>query len=45
MRKIEYTNKATGEVTESHRRAVEWYSAGDDVAVLLNGKQAAHWEH
>ena len=30
-----YCNLTTGEITESHREAVEWYRNGDEVAVLL----------
>lgn len=45
MRRIEYLNAETGEITENHKQAVEWYRMGDAVTVLLNGRAAASWEH
>lgn len=45
MRKIEYFNENTGEITEAHRDAVQWYRDGDAVTVLLNGKAAVRWVH
>lgn len=45
MRIQYYVNLMTGEVTENHRQAVEWYRAGDEVDIYLNGRQACTWVH
>lgn len=40
-----YINLATGEITESHTEACEWYRGGDDVAIELNGVIRCTWVH
>ena len=45
MRKIEYLNRSTGEITESHKEACRWYNAGDEVEVQLNGVTRCYWAH
>ena len=45
MRKIEYYNRNTGEITEDHRTACVWYRDGDEVTVLLNGEIRCYWAH
>ena len=39
-----YLNGSTGEITESHREAVEWYRAGDRVEIWSGGKCVLTWE-
>lgn len=39
-----YLNRSTGEVTEDHRTAVEWYRNGDIVEIWKNGKFCVAWE-
>ena len=45
MKKMEkyYMNRSTGEITENHRTAIEWYRNGDEVEIWVNGKFAAAW--
>ena len=38
-----YLNRSTGEVTESHKQAMEWYRSGDEVEIWVNGKFAVAW--
>ena len=38
-----YLNRRTGEITEIHKIAVEWYRAGDEVEIWRNGKRALVW--
>lgn len=49
MRHIFFLNLNTGEITESHRAAVDMYRAGDRVAVMeeKNGCDVLRvtWEH
>lgn len=40
-----YMNLLTGEITESHREAVEWYRTGINVAVYKNGIKRLEWFH
>lgn len=40
-----YVNMMTGEVTENHREAVEWFRNGEDVAIYLHGSRVCIWEH
>ena len=42
-RKKEYVNRSTGEVTESHSEAMEWYREGDEVEIYVNGHFAIAW--
>lgn len=42
-RKTEYINRETGEVTTSHREAVEWYRNGSEVEVWSDGKFKVAW--
>lgn len=35
-----YINRSTGEITESHSIAMEWYRFGDEVEVFRNGRMA-----
>ena len=38
-----YMNRSTGEITEDHREAVEWYRNGDEVEIWKNGKMVLAW--
>lgn len=38
-----YMNCSTGEITESHTKAVEWYREGDEVEIWINGKRVLAW--
>ena len=40
-----YINLTTGEITESHATACEWYRDGDNVAIELNGVIRCTWVH
>ena len=40
-----YRNAQTGEITESHREAVEWYRSGATVEILVNDEVKASWVH
>lgn len=43
-----YVNMTTGEVTEGHREAVEWFRQGDNVTIVYEtskGVQSLSWEH
>lgn len=43
---ITYMNLSTGEVTDSHYRAVhEFYNSGAEVALIRNGEIVATWVH
>ena len=46
MEKI-YMNMETGEITENHRTAVEWYRTGAEVGIFVNGedKPRLTWYH
>lgn len=44
-RKVEYMNDDTGEVTDSHDEAVQWFRDGDEVIVYLNGEEKTRWVH
>lgn len=39
-----YYNRSTGEITESHREAVEWYRKGIEVEIWKNGRMILAWE-
>jgi len=43
-REVFYLNRATGEVTENHNEAVDWYRQGMEVEVYCNGKFSIAWE-
>lgn len=38
-----YINRSTGEITETHKEAVEWYRDGAEVEVWHNGRMAVAW--
>lgn len=40
-----YYNTNTGEITESHKEAMSWFRAGDDVDILRDGIRAMGWIH
>ena len=40
-----FINLTTGEITENHTQAVEWYRAGDNVAIELDGVIRCTWVH
>lgn len=44
MEKI-YFNRGTGEITENHRIAVEWYRDGYEIEIRINGELMLVWEH
>lgn len=39
-----YMNRSTGEITESHSDAVQWYRDGAEVEVWHNNRLAVVWE-
>ena len=45
MKKVEYLNRATGEITTDHRAAVEWYRNGDEVEIYCDGVYRCDWTH
>lgn len=42
--KIEYIDLVTGEVTDCHRTAVEWYRLDHGVQIYRNGRPTVWWE-
>ncbi len=38
-----YYNTQTGEITESHDEAMEWYRSGIEVEIWRNGKRVLSW--
>lgn len=38
---INYQNETTGEVTENHKQAVEWYREGHDI-MLISWSDVCH---
>ena len=40
---INYMNKSTGELTESHAIAMEWYRDGDEVALIDWSDTLGEW--
>lgn len=40
-----FMNEVTGEVTNIHREAVEWYRQGIDVSIWINGVVVCRWSH
>lgn len=38
-----YQNCDTGEITENHTTAVEWYREGSQVEIWRNGKVVCTW--
>ena len=38
-----YKNKRTGETTESHRQAMEWYRGKDEVEVWYFSETLGEW--
>lgn len=38
-----YMNCTTGEITENHREAIEWYREGNEVEIWVNGKMVLAW--
>ena len=43
VREKYYLNTATGEVTESHTEAMNWYRSGSSVEIWVNGRRALIW--
>lgn len=39
-----YLNRETGEITENHREAIEWYRNGIEVEIWVSGKMVLSWE-
>lgn len=48
---INYMNKTTGEICDRHSIAMEWYRAGDEVALITFSEvlgewvERGYWEH
>lgn len=40
-----YINMETGETTENHNEAVEWYRNGATIGIWKNGKIRCTWVH
>lgn len=40
-----FMNEVTGEVTNIHWEAVEWYRQGIDVSIWINGVVVCRWGH
>lgn len=40
-----YMDRATGEITQSHKEAMEWYRVGDGVSIYKDGDFKIYWEH
>ena len=38
-----YKNKRTGETTESHKQAMEWYRGKDEIEVWYFSEALAEW--
>lgn len=38
-----YLNRETGEITESHKQAMEWFNAGAEIEVWKKGKMVVFW--
>ena len=39
-----YLNTSTGEITNSHEQAVEWYREGIEIEIYRDGKKVLTWE-
>lgn len=40
-----YVNVNTGECTENHKTAVEWFREGSNIEIWVNGIKRLTWEH
>lgn len=40
-----YMNDSTGEITNDHAEAVQWYSNGNEVSIYVNRKVKLTWFH
>lgn len=40
-----YMNTTTGECTEVHKTAVEWFREGSNIEIWVNGIKRLLWEH
>lgn len=39
----EYMNKRTGEITDNHGIAMEWYRGHDEVAIIVYDEKRNEW--
>ena len=39
----EYMNKRTGEITDNHGIAMEWYRGRDEVAIIVYDEKRNEW--
>ena len=38
-----YLNRSTGEITENHHEAMEWYRNGCEIEIWKDGKMVIAW--
>jgi hypothetical protein len=38
-----YESMVTGEITDSHRKAMEWFRKGDDISIYSYSEKSDKW--